>query len=637
MATPLHIIPVNNGFPRACIACARQYKHLRLLCKNTPRYSLYTDLMKILEIDISKLENIRCKLYICDRCICLTQRVNSLREPCQTHVNNLMKIEQSRRKRIQMHSASPNVRIENGSYGRIETGTPRSESEKANISLKFLQKMPNANYMVGPRQSENQEAHSKVLTGKINLSDHVRDTITDQREINRAEERNETDRPRNETKKSNILLKFSPKVPTTDQIIDTKSCQSGNQVADSTVSIGEIKLEDHMYAVTCCTDQPELSPGEKDTNRPRYDTEQSNFLQNFPKIVSNTELMVGTHQSEILKADSKVSSWENKLLDHVYDASTDRLSTNGGEERKETDRRRNETKKAIILLQFPKKGPSTNQIIDTKSCQNENRVADSKVSTGDIKLVDHVYAASCSTDQSELSPSEKRKDTDEHRNETKQSEVSLNFPKRVPDTEQMVGTQQSNNQKADSKVSTGEIKVLDHEYAADSCRDTADIYKDHSILKSFITESIPSNEIETLSKLSTTKSDLDSRKVSSKIMQLPHVSTAIRNLFLNEITFKMDRICGVRQKSVLVSPVCELNDKTYFNKIINEMEKRCPFILDILIAMCSPAHFNLKDTNYTVAAMYSMAMHSRNPKLKTAFKRKRAASSKKRHGGNNVS
>ena len=266
-----------------------------------------------------------------------------------------MKIEQSRRKRIQMHSASPNVRIENGSYGRIETGTPRSESEKANISLKFLQKMPNANYMVGPRQSENQEAHSKVLTGKINLSDHVRDTITDQREINRAEERNETDRPRNETKKSNILLKFSPKVPTTDQIIDTMSCQSGNQVADSTVSTGEIKLEDHMYAVTCCTDQPELSPGEKDTNRPRYDTEQSNFLQNFPKIVSNTELMVGTHQSEILKADSKVSSWENKLLDHVYDATTDQLATNRGEERKETDRPRNETKKAIILLQFPKK------------------------------------------------------------------------------------------------------------------------------------------------------------------------------------------------------------------------------------------------------------------------------------------
>ena len=78
-----------------------------------------------------------------------------------------------------------------------------------------------------------------------------------------------------------------------------------------------------------------------------------------------------------------------------------------------------------------------------------------------------------------------------------------------------------------------------------------------------------------------------------------------------------------RTKSALRSSFGELSDN--FNKVITEMEQRCPLVLDILIAMCCPAHHNLKDTDYTVAAIYGMVMHSRNPQL-TAFQKMVAVS-----------
>ena len=123
-------------------------------------------------------------------------------------------------------------------------------------------------------------------------------------------------------------------------------------------------------------------------------------------------------------------------------------------------------------------------------------------------------------------------------------------------------------------------------------RDTASVYRDHSIIKSYATDSFPSHEIENLSKLLT--SGLESQQVASKIMQLPHLAAAIRNAFLQEITFTLDRLCGTGQKSALRSSFGELSDKSYFNKVITEMEQRCPLVLDILIAMCCPAHPGLQ-------------------------------------------
>ena len=45
---------------------------------------------------------------------------------------------------------------------------------------------------------------------------------------------------------------------------------------------------------------------------------------------------------------------------------------------------------------------------------------------------------------------------------------------------------------------------------------------------------------------------------------------------------------------------------------------------------------NLKDTDYTVAAIYGMVMHSRNPQL-TAFQKMVAVSCIRHHAGNGVS
>ena len=52
--------------------------------------------------------------------------------------------------------------------------------------------------------------------------------------------------------------------------------------------------------------------------------------------------------------------------------------------------------------------------------------------------------------------------------------------------------------------------------------------------------------------------------------------------------------------------------------------------------ICCPAHHNLNDTDYTVAAIYGMVMHSRNPQL-TAFQKMVAVSCIRHHAGNGVS
>ena len=333
MATPrkVNVYPktsVKNAIPKACIACARHLAHPKLIRKNAALQFVYMDLLKILEIDISKLELIHANLYICESCIHLTSKIKSLRETSQAYVKKLLNSEESRFKRMLIHSASPNERKKTCSNQREEAVTTKNKTKKSKISLKFHKKLPSTDQMVSKCESEIREANSEFSTGEITL------------------------------------------------------------------------LEDHMYAAS--TDQPESSPG----------------------------------------------------ADHI------------------------------------------------NYCR----------------------------------------------------------------------------------------------------RDTASVYRDHSIIKSYATDSFPSHEIENLSKLLT--SGLESQQVASKIMQLPHLAAAIRNAFLQEITFTLDRLCGTGQKSALRSSFGELSDKSYFNKVITEMEQRCPLVLDILIAMCCPAHHNLKDTDYTVAAIY---------------------------------
>ena len=234
------------------------------------------------------------------------------------------------------------------------------------------------------------------------------------------------------------------------------------------------------------------------------------------------------------------------------------------------------------------------------------------------------------------------------------SKKSLKFFQKlsISDQKTMSGTPQIETSKGDAEELTEKIILspLDHMYAASTdqpetspgedhlnycLRDTASIYREHSIIKSFKTDQCPSHELECLGKLMAV-SDFDSKKIAANIMQLPPLAAAIRNIFLQEITFKLDNLCGTTQKSALRSPFRELTDKTYLTKIITEMEQRCPLVLDILIAMCCPAHQNLKDTNYTVAAIYGMVMHSRNPQL-AAFQKIVAVSCIRHHAGNGVS
>ena len=320
-----------------------------------------------------------------------------------------------------------------------------------------------------------------------------------------------------------------------------------------------------------------------------------------------------TCQSQVRKLLNTSENRFKRMIIHSVSPNERKKNCNSDIARKETS-----IKNSKKSLKFSEALSKVNQqiicetrLVDSSEIHgNEKDTAQRTPSSGTCALpplVDHMYSGTKEQVQS----------SDSENKETPRNNTSL-----LVDHMYAGSTEQP-------EASPGE----DHLY---SLRDTGSVYKEHSIIKTYTADKrFPSQEILNLRDIAAL-SDTDCVVIATKIMQLPQLSAAIRNSFLQQISHSLNKICGTGHKSVLRAPLSELYDKTYLNKVISEMEQRCSFVLDILLAMCCPAHHTLEDTNYTVAAIYGMVMHARNPQL-AAFQKMVSVSCVRHHAGNGVS
>ena len=184
-----------------------------------------------------------------------------------------------------------------------------------------------------------------------------------------------------------------------------------------------------------------------------------------------------------------------------------------------------------------------------------------------------------------------------------------------------------------SETSSSEVNE-DHSYAR---RSSSNIYRDHHVTTLLQNDrTLRKNEITLIKNLLDKLNDrISTKDFAKRIMDIPVLSDAIHCNYLLELDGRLDHMSTLTYPSVLRTPLEDLNDPSIFSKIVTELEKRCPRLLEILITMCAPIHRNISDNNFIVAAMYGMAMNSRNAQM-CALQKILTATCVRHHAGNQV-
>ena len=545
MATPRkpHLFqktPIKKVIQKACIACAKQSKsHLRLISKNVALQTVYMDLLKILDIDVSQLEPIKSSIYICDTCIHFTTQIKTLKETCQTHINKLLNTSESRFKRVLIHSASPNERKRNRN---CETARKETSMRTSKKSLKFSEKWTKVNHQISETSvvanSESYDSEKEVTARRIPrdstslLGDHM---YSGSREQVESSETPDSEKVHRTTRTSASLLVDHMYSGSREQVESSETPDSEKEnTVHRTLRTSASLLVDHMYSGS--REQVESSE--------TPDSEKENTVHRTPPTSASL------------------------LVDHMYSGSREQAesSETPDSENENTVHRTPRTSASLLVDHMYSGSREQAESSETPDSEKENTVHRTPRTSASL-LVDHMYSGSREQVESSETPDSENENT-VHR--TPRTSASL-----------LVDHMYSGSMDQ-PETSPGE----DHLY---SLHDTASVYKEHSVIKTYTADKrFPSQEVLNFRKIAAL-SETDCSVIASKIMQLPQLSAAIRRNFVQQISFKLNELCGTGHKSVLRSPLSGLCDKTYLNKVISEMEQRCPFVLDILLAMACPA------------------------------------------------